>query len=78
MTLGWPADNQILKQAQIAGTTVFSGSDEASPTAMSGFSKTVGPGSSAEIVFTFKVAAASSGYSLTVRTTNGCQDSASH
>lgn len=78
MNLGWPAGNEFLKQAQIAGTTVWNGQDDASPTSMSGFSKSVGPGSSAGIVFTFKKAAVSSGYNLTVRTANGCQDSASH
>jgi serine/threonine protein kinase len=78
MTLTWPEDNQLLKQAKIGGTTVWSGSDDPPSTSMSGFSKSVGAGSSAEIIFTFKVAAKSAGYSLTVHTSNGCQDSAGH
>jgi serine/threonine protein kinase len=78
MSLNWPEGNMKLEQAKIGGTTVWSGSDDAPPTSMSGFSKSVGAGSSAEIVFTFKKAAGNSGYNLTVHTSGGCQDSASH
>ncbi|NIS82255.1 MAG: protein kinase [Anaerolineales bacterium] len=71
--LGWPDPDgkQFLNKVEVGGFKKDV-NDEESPTEVGGVSQSVGSGSSKAIKFTFKKAAASSGYSLTVWT-NVCK-----
>ena len=72
INLNWPSENQSLKQVQVGGNRVWSAGDDEPPTLVTGVGQTVASGSSTQINFTFKRAAASSGYALTVTLSNGC------
>jgi hypothetical protein len=73
INLNWPGENQSLKQVQVGGNRVWSAGDDEPPTLVTGVGQSVASGSSTQINFTFKRAAASSGYSLTVTLSNGCK-----
>ena len=73
--LNWPIENQSLKQVQVGGDNVWSTGDDEPPTQVTGVGKGVAEGASTQIKFTFKRAAASSGYSQTVTLSNGCTKS---
>jgi hypothetical protein len=74
--LEWNPVNQRLDQIRVGGNLIWEGADEESPTNASD-GGAVGSGSSKGISFTFKRAAAGSGYFLRVSLSNGCQFTAS-
>jgi hypothetical protein len=72
INLNWPVENQSLKQVQVGGNRIWSAGDDEPPTLVTGVGQNVASGNSTQINFTFKRAAASGGYSLTVTLSNGC------
>jgi len=75
INLNWPIENQSLKQMRVGGDTVWSTGDNEPPTQITGVGMGVAAGASSQITFTFKRAAALSGYSLSVTLSNGCSKS---
>jgi predicted Ser/Thr protein kinase len=72
INLNWPIENQSLKQIQVGGDTVWYVGDDEPPTQVSGIGKGVAAGTSTQIKFTFKRAAAPASYSLEVTLSGGC------
>jgi serine/threonine protein kinase len=72
INLNWPINNQSLKQVQVGDDRVWSVGDNEPPTLVTDVGQSVASGASTQINFTFKRAAASSGYSLSVTLSNGC------
>jgi serine/threonine protein kinase len=72
VTLSWPTENQSLKAVQVGSRTIWSAGDDEPPTLVSGIGEMVDAGTSTQITFTFKRAAASSGYSILVNLSDGC------
>jgi serine/threonine-protein kinase len=78
VNISWPLSNQTIKSIKIGSKIVWDAGSESSPTGTGGGGTSVGARSSKTITFTFKKSAASSGYTLKVSTTPGCQLQQSH
>jgi hypothetical protein len=77
VTLDWPAENEELKEVQMDGRTIWTGTDDAPPSSISEWSgdvglRVIGPGSSGELRFIFKRAIAAVGYAVAIQFDNGC------
>jgi serine/threonine protein kinase len=71
--LTWPTGNQSLKSVKIGGETVWNLGDDGPPTLITDLDITVPSQAQTQIKFTFKRAAALTGYSLTLTLSNGCE-----
>ena len=81
VTLDWPAENEELKEVQMDGRTIWTGTDDAPPSSLSEWSgdvglRVIGPGSSGELRFIFKRAIAAVGYAVAIQFDNGCSATA--
>ncbi len=75
ININWPTANQTLKRVVIEGESVWDLGDDIPPTLVTDVGKVIAPTTQAHIKFTFKRAAASTGYSLTLTFSNGCKKS---
>jgi serine/threonine protein kinase len=72
INFNWPTNNRRLNQILVSGNTVWDEGDDTSPTFVDGLGSSVNSGSSSQLRFVFKRAAASTGYELEVAFWNGC------
>jgi serine/threonine protein kinase len=70
--IAWPIGNQKLEEVKIGGETIWEGESATTPITLGGGGQSLSSGASKEIVFIFKKAAESSGYTLHVTMESGC------
>jgi len=73
--LDWPVSNAKLKKVELGGSEIWNGEDSSPPTsfACSGSACRINAGSDKVMVSFYDQSAASSGYTLSMSYTNGCE-----
>lgn len=77
VVIDWPVNNEELKEVEMGGSTIWSGTENSPPTTLTQWSgsdaaRQVSASSTEVLRFTFKRSADPTGYAISVTFDNGC------